>query len=126
MTSYKNKSYHKLIVYQKSKDLILFTYKITRAFPSDERFILVPQMRRCSISIAANVVEGYSKSTPKDFARFIDISIGSINELEFFFEIALELKYINSRNYKISEEKIIEVKKLLYSFQRSLRESRKK
>lgn len=113
-------SYHKLIVYQKSKDLILLIYSLTKTFPKHEQFVLLPQMRRAAISVGANIVEGYSKHSTKDFRRFLDISIGSITELEFFVELSRDLNYINDKDYQSSSDLILEVKKLLYSFRKSL------
>lgn len=116
--------YQKLIVYQKAKQLVLFTYKITKAFPKEEIYVLVPQMRRAVISIIANIVEGYTKHSRKEFARFLDISLGSAGELGLFFEISLDLKYMNKIEYEKVNGLLTEVNKLLYSFRRSLREMR--
>lgn len=115
------KGYKKLIVYQKSRELILLVYKLTKRFPSDEKFVLVPQMRRSALSVTANIAEGYAKNFRKDFARFVNISIGSITELEFFLEISHELNYITGTECNQAISLILEVKKLLYSSQKSLR-----
>lgn len=117
-----NTGYHKLIVFQKSKQLVLLVYQITQNFPKNETFGLVPQMRRAAISVPANIVEGYSKSSTKDYIRFLDISVGSLSELEFYFEISLELKYLDQNNYNKTTELSLEVRKLLRSFQKSLRQ----
>ena len=117
-----NQSYHKLIVYQKSKQLVIIVYQITNQFPKSEQFSLVPQIRRASISIPANIVEGYSKSSTKDFIRFLDISLGSLAELEFYLELCQELKYLDQNNYNRLAGLSLEVRKLLRSFQKSLRQ----
>ena len=75
----------------------------------------------CSLSIMANIVEGYVKKSTKEFARFLDISIGSVSELEVFFELSFDLKYINEPSFTKVAGLIIEVKKLLYSYQKTLR-----
>jgi four helix bundle protein len=116
-----NKSYHKLIVYQKSLDLLLLTYKLTKNLPKEEVYILLPQIRRAAISIVANIVEGYSKSSTKEFVRFLDISRGSLTEVELYFEICLKLGYFTNQDYNQALNLLIEVKKLIYSFQKSLR-----
>ena len=116
-----NQSYQKLIVYQKSKLLVLEVYKITKSFPSEEKFVLIPQMRRAALSIPANIVEGYAKKSRKDFSRFLDISIGSATELGLFLEISLELNYFSKSIFEKTNNLLTEVKKLLYSFQKSLR-----
>jgi len=112
--------YKKLIVYQKSKELVLFVYSITREFPKNEQYVLLPQMRRAVISVMANIVEGYAKSR-KELIRFLSISIGSLTELEIYFDLCLELNYLKQNEYNKGYNLLIEVKKLLYGFQKSLR-----
>jgi four helix bundle protein len=94
-----NYGYHKLVVFQKAKGLVLLTYKLTKKYPKEEQFILLPQMRRAVISIVANIVEGYSKHSTLDFARFLDIAIGSSTELELYFEMSLDLGYITETEF---------------------------
>jgi len=113
-------SYKKLIVYQKSKELVLFVYEITREFPKTEEYVLLPQMRRAVVSIMANIVEGYAKSR-KELIRFLSISIGSLTELEVYLDLCLELNYLKQKRYDKGYNLLIEVKKLLYGFQKSLR-----
>jgi len=96
--------YHKLIAFQKSKQLVLLIYKLTKIFPKEEQFSLVSQMRRAVISIIANLVEGYSKSSSKEYSRFLDIAIGSANELKIYLEISLDLNYLNVNNYNEAEK----------------------
>ncbi|MEK7550804.1 MAG: four helix bundle protein [Patescibacteria group bacterium] len=115
------KGYHKLIVYQKSLDLLLLTYKLTKKLPKEELYILLPQIRRAAISIVANIVEGYSKSSTKEFIRFLDISRGSLTEIELYFELCLKLGYFTNQEFDDAQNLLIEVKKLIYSFQKSLR-----
>ena len=120
-TVYQNYSYEKLFVYQKSFELVITTYKITKNYPKEELFVLVPQMRRAAISIVANIVEGYSKTSKKELIRFLDISKGSLNELELFFKVSNELQYFDKIKFEEIISVITEVKKLLYGYQKSLR-----
>lgn len=113
--------YRKLIVYQKSKDLVLLVYHITSNYPKSEVYSLVDQMRRAAISVPANVIEGYSKESPAEYARFLTISIGSLAELEFFIEISLDLKYLDSDNSNKANSLIYEVKRLLYGCRKAAR-----
>jgi len=112
--------YHKLTAFQKSKQLVLLIYKLTKIFPKEEQFSLVSQMRRAVISIIANLVEGYSKSSSKEYSRFLDIAIGSANELKIYLEISLDLNYLNVNNYNEAEKLLTEVRKLLYSYQKAI------
>jgi len=114
--------FQKLIVYQKAKLLAIFVYKVTKNFPVNEQHGMISQMRRAIVSVAANIVEGYTKSTTKDFIRYLDISLGSLAEIEFYFELSLELGYIDINIYNKFQDQRLEVARLLRSFQKSLRE----
>jgi four helix bundle protein len=118
----KNTSYRKLKVYQKSKELVLLIYKITKHYPKEEIYVLVPQMRRSSISVMANIVEGYVKSK-NEFVRFINICIGSASELEIYLELSFNLEYLSEHQFKKAYNLLLEVKKLLYAYKKSLRSS---
>ena len=74
-----------LTVWQKAHQLVLVVYKTTNGFPKDELYGLTSQLRRATVSIAANIAEGSGKNTDADFARFIQISIGSANEVDYGF-----------------------------------------
>jgi four helix bundle protein len=115
-----NLGYKKLIVYHKTKQLVLLIYKITNKYPKEEIYALVPQMRRCAVSILANIVEGYVKSR-KEFIRFLSISIGSASELGVYLELSNELEYLDRVKFNESNNLLSEVMKLLYSFQKSLK-----
>ena len=77
----KTYSFEKLDVWQEARQLSIRIYKVTRHFPEDERFGLVSQMRRCSISISSNIAEGTSRFSGKDQIRFYEIAYGSLMEL---------------------------------------------
>lgn len=117
-------SYQKLFVYQKSKDLVLRTYKLTMNYPKTETFSLVPQMRRAAVSVTANVVEGYAKDSSAEFARFLTISIGSLTELEVYFDLSLELGFIKEKDYNIMINLLLEVKRLLYGTRKKVKGKR--
>lgn len=121
MLPYQKQSYHKLKVYQKAKELVLMAYLLTKKYPADEKYTLVPQMRRAVISVVANIVEGYSKNSRKDFARFLNISIGSATELNLYLELSLELRYINDTDFAKAYNLLLEVRKMLYKFQSTLK-----
>lgn len=113
-------SYHKLAAFQKAKQLALLVYKITQKFPREEQFSLVSQMRRAAVSVLANIVEGYSRGSTKEYIRFLNIAIGSATELKVYLEISLDLRYLNQKTYKEAESLLVEVLKLLYSYKQSL------
>jgi four helix bundle protein len=72
-----------LIVWKKSHNLVKDIYKTLSSFPKEEKFALVDQIRRASISIPTNIVERHSKSTNKEFVRYLYISRGSLEELRY-------------------------------------------
>lgn len=89
------RSYRDLKVWQQSKALALTIYQSTQALPSEERYGLVSQMRRCAVSIPSNIAEGNARST-RDYLRFIDMAQGSLAELETQLEISHELGYLTN------------------------------
>jgi four helix bundle protein len=113
--------YRKLTVYQKSKELVLLIYEITANFPKSETFSLIDQMRRSAVSVPANLIEGYSKESSAEFARFITISIGSLAELEFYMELSMELKYLSKDKTEKLLNLIMNVKRLLYGTRKAVR-----
>ena len=82
------KPHKRLIVWQKAMDAVEEMYRLTEHFPSEERFGLVSQMRRASVSIATNIAEGAARQTTKERLQFLFISRGSLSELDTQLEIA--------------------------------------
>ena len=88
-------AFQSLEIYQLAKRLVLKSYRLTRRFPDEEKFALVQQMNRAAISVPSNIVEGYSRPTPKDKGHFLNIAYGSLMELICQYEIAESLGYIS-------------------------------
>jgi four helix bundle protein len=114
----KEKGYHKLIVWQKAKELVKLTYKVTTKLPKNEDFILISQIRRAAISIVANIVEGHARSqrSNKDFLNFLSMAEGSLVELEALLEIAIDLYPNLEKDFIGLEQSRGEVAFLLYKF----------
>ncbi len=93
------KSYHKLIIWQKFRELLLQTYKLTDKLPESENFGLKSQMRRAIVSVLSNFVEGYLKKSAKEKLHYMEIAETSLLELEAQTEICLMLNYINQSEY---------------------------
>ena len=74
-------SFQKLLVWQKSRELVKRVYCVQSAFPQAERFVLTDQLRRAVISVPSNIAEGSAKESPKDQVRFIEIAYGSLMEV---------------------------------------------
>jgi len=88
------KSYRDLLVWQKSMDLVVACYEITKKFPSQEMYGLVSQIRRAAVSIPANIAEGHGRKHRGDFLHHLSIARGSLLELETHFLIAARLGYL--------------------------------
>jgi len=108
--------YRKLIVWQKAHHLVFELYKRTKDFPKDELYGVTSQLRRSVVSITANIVEGAGRNTKPDFARFLSISLGSTNEVEYFLLLSKDLGYLDPHEYEILNNQLIEVRKMLLSF----------
>ncbi len=100
-------SFEKLIVWQESIDLVERIYMLTKEFPDDERFGLVSQMRRCSVSISSNLAEGTSRITKKDKAHFSTIAFSSTMELLNQLIISKRLKFVKVEDYEDLREHIL-------------------
>ncbi len=88
-------AYKNLNVWKKADELAFLVYKLTKQFLKDELFGLISQMRRCAVSVPANIVEGYRRRTQKDKTQFYYIARGSLNELEYYLDLAMRLGYIS-------------------------------
>jgi four helix bundle protein len=98
-------------------------YKVTNDFPKSERFGLVTQMRRSAISIASNIAEGSSRSTTKDFQRFLSIARGSASELETQVILSNRLGMMTENPAGQLTSRIDEVRAMLIGFSASLEPS---
>src|SRR5258708_40111868 len=92
----KAKSFKDLIVWQKAHRLVLDVYKRTKLFPKEEMYGLTSQIRRSSVSVAANIAEGFRKRGPADKVRFLNISQGSLSETEYYLTLAKDLEYTDT------------------------------
>lgn len=115
--------FKKLAVWQKSYQLTLDVYRFSRHFPREEAYGLTSQARRAAVSIPANIAEGSGKSTQVDLARFLDIAMGSLSELECYFELAHDLHYLPDTEYPIYLDKLIEVRRMLAAFIQTVRKT---
>ena len=91
------RSFQDLIVWQKAHAFVLQVYAATRQFPREERYGLSAQFRRAAVSIPANIAEGFRKQSKQDKARFLNISIGSLEECRYYFILAHDLGHLDKR-----------------------------
>lgn len=110
-------NFRKIEVWKDSMELTKSVYKIISEIPNEERFGLKSQISRCSVSIPSNIAEGSGRSTDKDFAHFLSMSLGSSYELETQLILLQDI-------FQIDCEKIIldchKVQKMLFRFKNNL------
>jgi four helix bundle protein len=82
--------FKKLEVWKKADSLVLAVYKATNNFPKDEIYGLTSQIRRAAVSITANIAEGCGRNSKVELCQFLQISIGSANELDYYIHLASE------------------------------------
>ncbi len=116
----KTSSFKDLIVWQKSIQLVKLIYQLTNRFPKDERFGIVSQMRRASVSIPSNIAEGQARRTTGDFVRFVSNAEGSLAELETQLIISMDLEFCNVADTAECFALMEEVRKMLNALRRSL------
>ncbi|PAM96578.1 four helix bundle protein [Flavobacterium sp. IR1] len=114
-------NFRSLLIWQKSMALITKIYYSTNNFPKEEIFGLTSQIRRSSISIPSNIAEGYGRESDKDFLRFLNISIGSLFEMQTQLEIAKNITYLNEQEFNNLYEDSREVERMLVSFIKKLK-----
>ena len=107
------KDFKKLKVWQEAHDLTIKVYKITMDFPKEELFGLISQIRRSSASIAANIAEGCGRGGDMDFARFLQMAMGSASELEYHLLLSRDLNYIKQTDYEDLNNQVINIKRML-------------
>lgn len=115
------RSYRRLVVWQKADELAFQIYLITKNFPKEEIFGLTSQMRRAAFSVPANIVEGYARSFNKEKIQFYMIARGSLTELEYSIDFSLRLKYLSDEQHLKLTSLRNEVGRLLNGFINSIR-----
>ena len=108
-------NYKDLKVWEKSHLFTLKVYEYTLGFPKEEIYGLTNQLRRAAFSIPANIAEGCGKKSKSDFANFLNISLGSANESEYFLILAKDLHYFKTEAFELLDNYINEVKAMLIS-----------
>ena len=116
----KGKGVEALEVFKKSHKLVLDVYRITKEFPTGEKFGLITQMRRASTSIPANLIEGSERAGRLEYRRFVSIAKGSAGELKYYFLLAKDLGYISAEDYLPFRDQLDEVGKMLSGLVKSL------
>lgn len=114
-------SFEKLTVWNDARNFISEIYELTDNFPFKERFGLSSQIQRAAVSVAANIAEGSSRFSKKDFARYLQISYGSLMEVLSHAYVAYDRKYLVNDELKNIRKKVGMISSKLNSLSRSLK-----
>lgn len=113
-------NFRKLKTWQKSTDLATDIYEVTQAFPKEEIYGIVSQMRRAVVSISSNIAEGAGRQSDNEFKYFLNIAKGSSYELETQLIISKNLGYLEVSLCKKLIEKLTEIEKMIYALVKTL------
>ncbi|HTI63725.1 MAG TPA: four helix bundle protein [Gemmatimonadaceae bacterium] len=114
------RSYRELAVWQLAMETVVTAYRVTRAFPADERFGLTAQLRRAAVSIPANIAEGRSRLGPGEFRHGVSVARGSVAEVETDLAIAIALEFVDARDVVELTAQLDRLSKMLFGLHRSL------
>jgi four helix bundle protein len=115
------KSFRDLVVWQKAMDLVERIYAITAQFPPEERYALTSQLKRASVSVPSNIAEGYGRNSTVDYIRFLQISLGSLFELDTQLELSNRLGFASEDAAQDALELCAEIEKMLVTLISKLR-----
>lgn len=114
-------SWRDLLVWQKAHTATLEVYRLTKSFPSDERFRLTDQLCRASASVPTNIAEGKGRNSTAEFRQFLVIARGSIEESRYLLLLSRDLGYVSASDYISIEALYTEVSKMTNALLRALR-----
>ena len=113
--------FRNLKVWEKSHTFVLAVYGATQNFPKSEAFGLTSQIRRASVSIPSNIAEGCGRGSDADFARFVQMSLGSAFEVDYQLLLSRDLNYLPQDQYNLLFAQASEVKRMLNSLLQKLK-----
>ncbi|MBS1491676.1 MAG: four helix bundle protein [Bacteroidetes bacterium] len=115
-------NFKELKVWQLSRNLVKEIHEITSNFPLAEKYGLVSQLRRGAVSVPANIAEGSGRNTDKDFAQFLNISLGSAYELETLLILGFDVQLITEEQIERLSNRISEIQKMTFGLIQTLRQ----
>lgn len=118
------KTHKDLLVWKKSLDLVEQIYKFTKQFPKEELYGITNQMRRCAVSIPANIAEGSGRKNKAEFVQFLHIALGSASELETHLIISQRLGFLSINSYDEIMNALNEIIKMTCGLINSLNSTR--
>lgn len=113
--------YRKLLVWEKAHAVATMVHQLSTGISKHENSGLIGQIRRAALSIPANIAEGSSRPTRKDFAKFLQIAIGWASELEYHLQFDLATDQISVDHHAAIQPKIVEVRRMLFGLLKRVR-----
>jgi four helix bundle protein len=114
------RDFKRLLIWQKAMEIVAAAYKMAEMLPSEEKYGLRSQVTRCAVSIAANIAEGSSRESQREYKHFCEISLGSCFELETHCLVAIKLKLIEEMHLSELLKMLEEEEKMLTAFIKTL------
>jgi four helix bundle protein len=111
----------KLRAFELADEVAVLVYRVTAGFPKEELYGLTSQMRRASVSVSSNIVEGCARDSQSDYLRFLYIAFGSLRELHYQLSLSKRLGFLHDQDSSLLEPKIVETEKVLNGLIRALR-----
>ena len=119
------KTHKDLNVWKMSIDLVMDIYRITKAYPKEEQYGLVHQMKRAAVSVPSNIAEGAARLHPREFIQFLNIAKGSLSELETQLLISGKLDFVKEDVYTSINEKMQHIRRQIIGLEKYTRETTK-
>lgn len=119
------RKYQQYRVWSESLVLVESVYRVSASLPREETYGLISQIRRAAVSVPSNLAEGAGRGTEADFGRFIDMSIGSLNELETMFQITRRLCFLEQIQVEQVIDQIISIRMQLVGLRKKLKPRKK-
>ena len=116
-------NYRRLSVWRKAHAVALNIHQLTQGIPPKRSAGLVSQIQRSALSIPANIAEGASRATDKDFAKFLQVALASTTEVEYHLEFAADAGLISRRDFTLRQDEVVEVRRMLTGFVKHLRQA---
>jgi four helix bundle protein len=114
------RDFKRLLIWQKAMEIVAAAYKMADLLPSEEKYGLRSQITRCAVSIAANIAEGSSRESQREYKHFCEISLGSCFELETHCLVAIKLKLVDEKRLSDLLKALEEEEKMLTAFIKTL------
>jgi len=116
-------NYRKLSVWRKAHAIALNLHQLSARIPRTGNLGLINQINRAALSIPANIAEGSSRPTDKDFIKFLYISFASATEVEYHLEFARDLGVISGQEFALRAAEITEIRKMITGLVKYLRQA---